>query len=95
MARRRSFFRWLLATPLLLTCWAAPASAPPLRMAVGQIPYFSPALIADWWGFFAAEGLAVEVLPCGNGQRCLKPPRETDTGRHRVLDVALKSQLAS
>lgn len=48
------------------------AFAQPLRVATAQLTYFSPALVAGWQGFFAAEGLQVEVIRCVNGRRCLE-----------------------
>lgn len=72
MVNCRSFCRWLLAAHLLFVCWVAPASAQPVRIAVAQLPYFSQVLVAGWQGFFAAEGLAVEVVPCVNGRSCLQ-----------------------
>lgn len=90
MACRRWTFRWLLlTTQLLLACWAAPTGAQPLRIAVAQLPYFSPALIADWQGFFAAEGLAVEIVPCINGRRCLKHLIDNEVDVATVADTPI------
>lgn len=52
--------------------WTGSALAQPLRVATAQLTYFAPALVAGWQGFFAAEGLQVEIIPCVNGRRCLK-----------------------
>ncbi len=82
----RSF---LLAAQLLLVCWNAPAVAQPLRIAVAQLPYFSPALVANWQGFFAAEGLAVEIVPCVNGKRCLKHLTDKEVDVATVADTPI------
>ena len=90
MASSRWTYRWLLRTAqLLLVCWAAPAVAQPLRIAVAQLPYFSPALIANWQGFFAAEGLAVEIVPCVNGRRCLKHLTDKEVDVATVADTPI------
>lgn len=90
MACRRWAHRWLLLTAqLLLTCWAAPTIAQPLRIAVAQLPYFSPALVAGWQGFFAAEGLAVEIVPCVNGRRCLKHLTDKEVDVATVADTPI------
>lgn len=92
MAHRRWTYRWgLLAAQLLLACWAAPTVAQPqaLRLAVAQLPYFSPALIANWQGFFAAEGLTVEIVPCVNGRRCLKHLTDKEVDVATVADTPI------
>lgn len=90
MAGRRCVVRWkLLAAYFLLASWAAPAVAQPLRLAVAQLPYFSPALVAHWQGFFAAEGLAVEILPCVNGRSCLKQLTDKEVDVATVADTPI------
>ena len=90
MANRRWTCRWvLLAAQLLLACWATPTVAKPLRIAVAQLPYFSPALVAGWQGFFAAEGLDVEILPCVNGRRCLKHLTDNEVDVATVADTPI------
>ena len=90
MACRRWAHRGLLLTAqLLLACWAAPTVAQPLRIAVAQLPYFSPALIAGWQGFFAAEGLAVQIVPCVNGRRCLKHLTDKEVDVATVADTPI------
>jgi NitT/TauT family transport system substrate-binding protein len=81
----------LLAAQLLLACWAAPtvAQPQPLRIAVAQLPYFSPALVAGWQGFFADEGLAVEIVPCVNGRRCLKHLTDKEVDIATVADTPI------
>ena len=90
MAYRRLTCRWvLLVAQLLLAFWAAPTFAQPLRIAVAQLPYFSPALVAGWQGFFAAEGLAVEIVPCVNGRRCLKHLTDKEVDVATVADTPI------
>ncbi len=90
MANRRWTCRWvLLATQLLLACWATPTVAKPLRIAVAQLPYFSPALVAGWQGYFAAEGLEVEIVPCVNGRRCLKHLTDNEVDVATVADTPI------
>lgn len=90
MTCRAWFYRWLLlASPLLLASWGAPAGAQPVRIGVAQLPYFSPALIAGWQGFFAAEGLQVEIVPCVNGRRCLKHLTDKEVDVATVADTPI------
>lgn len=90
MAHRRLIYKCLLLTAqYLLVCWTAPAVAQPLRIAVAQLPYFSPALIANRQGFFAAEGLAVEIVPCVNGKRCLKHLTDKEVDVATVADTPI------
>ena len=49
-----------------------PPSPPLLTIAIPDLPAFAPALIAEAEGYYAAEGLALKVLHCINGRRCLK-----------------------
>lgn len=79
----------LVAAQLLLAIWVTPTFAQPLRVAVAQLPYFSPALIAGWQGFFAAEGLAVEIVPCVNGRRCLKHLTDKEVDVATVADTPI------
>lgn len=73
----------------VLACWALPADARPLRIATAQLSYFSPALVAGWQGYFAAEGLEVEVVPCVNGRRCLKHLTDREVDVATVADVPI------
>jgi ABC-type nitrate/sulfonate/bicarbonate transport system substrate-binding protein len=78
--------------PVALLLWvigAAPALAQPLRVATAQLTYFSPALVAGWQGFFAAEGLQVEVIPCVNGRRCLKHLTDHEADVATVADTPI------
>lgn len=90
MANRRWTCRWVLwAAQLLLACWATSTVAKPLRIATAQLPYFSPALVAGWQGFFAAEGLEVEIVPCVNGLRCLKHLTDNEVDVATVADTPI------
>lgn len=80
---------WAACLLMVLACWALPADARPLRMAIGQLSYFSPALVAGWQGYFAAEGLDVEVVPCVNGRRCLKHLTDREVDVATVADVPI------
>jgi NitT/TauT family transport system substrate-binding protein len=43
-----------------------------LTLAIADLPLFTPALIAETEGYFAAEGLDLKVIHCVNGRRCLQ-----------------------
>lgn len=83
----RLSFKWLSAACLLLACCMAPASAQTLRLAVADLPYHSPALIAGWQGFFAAEGLEVEIVRCVSGRRCLQHLADKEADFATVADT--------
>ena len=53
---------WLLAWP----SQAALTQSAPLRLALLPIPDVFPAYVAETQGFFAAEGVAVKLLPVGS-----------------------------
>ena len=63
---RRVGFWWLLGL-----CPAGVGAAG-LTLALADLPAFGPALIAEAKGYFAAEGLALEMVHCVNGRRCLQ-----------------------
>lgn len=48
------------------------ANANELTLAVADLPFFAPVLIAEKQGYFKAEGLQLKVIHCPNGKRCLK-----------------------
>lgn len=50
----------------------AAAAAPPLRLAVNQALRSAPVLVAEAEGYFAAEGVAVQTMPCTVGLRCME-----------------------
>ena len=79
--------RWLLAALGALV--AAAASAGPLTMAIADLPAFSPALVADEAGFFAAEGLDVKVIRCVNGRRCLQHLTDGEAAMATVADIPM------
>ncbi len=43
-----------------------------VTLALSDHPLFSTAVLADAEGYFKAEGLDLKIIPCVNGQRCLK-----------------------
>lgn len=64
-----------------------PAAAP----CGGPAAVFSPTLVAGWQGLFAAEGLAVEIVPCVNGRRCLKHLADGEADIATVADTPIVS----
>lgn len=62
---------------------------------MAQLSYFSPTLVAGWQGLFAAEGLAVEIVPCVNGRRCLKNLEEGEVDIATVADTPIVSAVHS
>jgi len=72
-------------TGLLIALASLAAPAAPLVIAVGESTLFAPLQLAAQEGYFAAEGLDVQVIPCVNGRRCLK--HLTD-GEAQVATVA-------
>ncbi len=67
-------FMWarLRALALWGVWFGGSAWAAPLTLAVADIPYAAPVLIAAAQGYFEAEGLAVKVRHCSIGRVCLK-----------------------
>ena len=67
---------WALA--LMLIAGVAPAAEPspasraPLTLAVADLLYSSPVLIAESQGYFAAEGLPLKIIRCAVGRICLQ-----------------------
>jgi ABC-type nitrate/sulfonate/bicarbonate transport system substrate-binding protein len=68
---------------------AASASAGPLTIAIADLPAFSPALVAAEAGYFAAEGLDVNVIRCVNGRRCLQHLTDGEAALATVADIPL------
>ena len=62
----------LWVTALSAAAEPAPTTRPPLTLAVADLPYTAPVLIAEAQGYFAAEGLALKVLHCALGRICLQ-----------------------
>ena len=66
------------ALALLLVAAAAPAAEPgaaarvPLTLAVADLMYAAPVLIAESQGYFAAEGLPLKIIRCAVGRICLQ-----------------------
>lgn len=75
--------RWAVGLLAALTAAAVPAA--PLVIAIGESTLFAPLQLAAQEGYFAAEGLDVQVISCINGRRCLK--HLTD-GEAQVATVA-------
>ncbi len=79
--------RWLLGALGALVATAACAA--PLAIAISDLPAFSPALVADEAGFFAAEGLDVRVIACVNGRRCLQHLTDGEAALATVADTPM------
>ena len=77
-ARRATRMRLALAVALLVVTAIAPAAEPknatrpPLTLAVADLLYAAPVLIAQSQGYFAAEGLPLKVVHCAVGRVCLQ-----------------------
>jgi ABC-type nitrate/sulfonate/bicarbonate transport system substrate-binding protein len=56
----------------LLFAVAVPASATPLRLAVSGTPLSLPLYVAEDQGYFAAEGITVQLIDCIGGTRCMR-----------------------
>ncbi len=78
-ARRAALLAWTVSVA------AAASAAPPLTLAVADLPLFAPALIAEAEGYYRDEGLDVRILHCVNGKRCL---RHLTDGEAQVATVA-------
>lgn len=67
--------RALIAARLAALCWLAaalPATAAPLNLAVARTPLSLPLYVAQAEGYFAAEGLTLNLTDCSGGHRCLQ-----------------------
>ena len=78
-----------VAAGLVALCASALAHAAPLVIAVGDSPLFSPLLLAQSEGYFAAEGVDVRVMPCLNGRRCLRHLTEGEAQLATVADTPI------
>lgn len=79
--------RW--AAGLLAACAAVVGQAAPLVIAIGESTLFAPLQLATQEGFFAAEGLDVQVISCINGRRCLKHLTDGEAQVATVADTPL------
>lgn len=72
--RIRPTSRWCapLAALLLGLAGAAPAAPARLTLALADSIYAAPALVAESQGYFADEGLELDIIRCVIGQVCLK-----------------------
>jgi len=79
--------RWAIG--LLAACASLASTAAPLVIAVGESTLFAPMQLAVQQGFFAAEGLDVQVIGCINGRRCLKHLTDGEAQVATVADTPL------
>lgn len=63
---------WLAVCWMGLTLFAGASRGETLTLAVADIPYSAPVLIAEAEGYFAAEGLALQVKHYPVGRICLE-----------------------
>jgi ABC-type nitrate/sulfonate/bicarbonate transport system substrate-binding protein len=71
---RRVWRAGFVVVAAMLLGIAGPARSAPsvLTLAVADIPYAAPVLVAEALGYFADEGLALKVIHCAIGRVCLK-----------------------
>ncbi len=60
------------APALAMAAEPAAATRPPLTLAVADLLYAAPVLIAESQGYFAAEGLPLNIIRCPVGRICLQ-----------------------
>lgn len=60
-----------------------------LTLAIADLPAMTPALLAEAEGFFAAEGLALKIIHCVNGRRCLQHLIDGEAQVATVLDTPI------
>jgi NitT/TauT family transport system substrate-binding protein len=70
-SRVRATLTCAVAALLLCASWGAAAASRALVFAVARLPLSLPIYVAEEQGFFAAEGVAVNVADCDIGRRCL------------------------
>ena len=68
---------------------AQAARAAPLTIAVSRSPLSLPIFVAQSEGFFAAEGLSVELAPCLGGHRCMRQVIEGKANAATASDVPI------
>ncbi|HEY8878669.1 MAG TPA: ABC transporter substrate-binding protein [Roseateles sp.] len=74
---------------LLIALASLAVPAAPLVVAVGESTLFAPLQLAAQEGYFAAEGLDVQVISCINGRRCLRHLTDGDAQIATVADTPL------
>ena len=79
--------RLAAAAALGLAAIAAPAAT--LTLAIADLPAFTPALLAEAEGYFAAEGLNLKVIHCVNGRRCLQHLTDGEADAATVADTPI------
>lgn len=67
----------------------ATSAAQPLRLAASRSPLSLPVLVAQDRGFFAEEGLEVQVADCIGGHRCLRQVLEGKADVATVGDLPI------
>lgn len=82
-----SWRRW--AAGLLVALATLTAQGAPLVIAVGESTLFAPMQLAAQEGFFAAEGLDVQIIGCINGRRCLKHLTDGEAQIATVADTPM------
>lgn len=82
---------WLpaVAAPAAASAPAPAAGPPPLRLALASNPNAGSLLVAEAEGLFAAEGLAVKVLPCAFGRICLQRLLDGEADVATVADTPI------
>lgn len=65
------------------------APRPPLTLAVAELLYAAPVLIAQAQGYFAAEGLPLKVVHCAVGRLCLQQLLDGQAQFATVADTPL------
>ena len=60
-----------------------------LTLAIADLPAFTPALIAEAEGYYAAEGLDLKIIHCVNGRRCLKHLTDGEADAATVADTPM------
>ena len=65
------------------------ATAAKLTLAIADLPAFTPALLAEAEGYFAAEGLDLKIIHCVNGRRCLQHLIDGEADAATVADTPI------
>lgn len=87
LCRFSQALQWLIGSMLMtfsFTCHAAP-----LTLAVADLPNTAALLIAEAEGYFASEGLSLNIIHCVNGRRCLKHLFDGEAQFSTVADTPL------
>lgn len=80
---------WLALCWMGLTLFAGAGRGATLTLAVADIPYSAPVLIAEAEGYFAAEGLALQVKHYPVGRMCLERLLAGDAHFATVADTPI------